>query len=335
MDFIKEVLHSAETPDRVLAGKISYSAARHQLFEFCPRACFFRYYGAQGGWDPYAGEFARKVFRLKYMRTLEGEGARILSEALSRMLFHKEWEWEDAPSPGKEKEEEFLEKWKYFASKEVWKMGKFLEEEAWRKDPKMPDFLELHGDNPIFQAPRELLDFLIENLKEFFREAEEDSYLLPTLAGIGKEAWRSHLSFRDLTVENIPIILPPFLMLLHKGTVAKITFSFRFSGKEYKEDHDAGSYGENATLSDRIFGLFTERTFPGHTPEKWEIKFHKGRLLFHPAPITPLSIPFLLESAEKIFSLPEGAVTLSQEDFPCREKKEECRFCRYFSLCQK
>ena len=250
------------------------------------------------------------------------------------MLFYEEeYPEEDLDADRENRSAVFLKKWKFFTSNEVWKMGKALEEEAWRNDPKMPDFLELHGENPLFNSPRELLDFLIENLKEFFREAEMDSLFIPTLAGISREAWRSSLLFRNFTIENIPIVLPPFLMVLHRGIAARISFSFRFSGKEYQTKEIVDAYGENSTLSDRLFGLFAERTFPGHTPEKWEAAFRKGRLSFHPSPITPLPLPFLLESAEKIFAFSRQEPFLSRDSFPCREEKEPCRHCRYFSLC--
>ena len=335
VDFTGEVLHSALTPeDKVIPGKIIYSAARYWLFSYCPRACFYRYYAARGGWDPYAGEFAQKVFRLKYMRTLEGEAARILSESLSRMLFHR-----DTPLPGEAEKEnapgKFLDEWKYFAAREVWQMGRALEEERWRTDPKMPDFLELHGEAPLFHSPGELVDCLIEELRSFFREVKEDSLLLPTLARLPRESFRSSLCFRDITLENIPIVLPPFLLVLHKGVAAKLSFSFRFSGRDHLGEMDMDSYGENFNLSQQLFALFATRTFPGHTPEKWEVCWKQGQLSFHPREVTPLSLIFLQESAAELFSFSGKDGFLSPEDFPCREEKENCRFCRYFSLCRK
>lgn len=334
VDFAGEVLRSAETPDKVVPGKTTYSAAGYELFTYCPRAYFYRYYAAQGGWDPYAGEFARKVFRLKYMRTLEGEAARILSESLSRMLFH----YEMLPPGAEEKEGatgKFLEKWKYFTSREVWKMGRALEEELWRNDPKMPDFLELHGENPLFHSPGELMDYLIEELRSFFHEVREDSLLLPTLARLPRESFRSSLCFRDLTVENIPIVLPPFLLVLHKGVAAKLSFSFRFSDRNTTGEMELDSYGENFTLTQKLFALFASRTFSGHTPEIWDICWNKGKLSFHPRPVAPLSLTFLQESAAELFSFSGKERFLSPENFPCRKKKENCHFCRYFSLCRK
>ncbi len=44
--------------------EFSWSAAREELFRECPRAYYFRYYAAWGGWDGYADPECREIYRL-------------------------------------------------------------------------------------------------------------------------------------------------------------------------------------------------------------------------------------------------------------------------------
>ena len=49
----------------IKAETFSWSVARHELFAFCERACFYHYFGASGGFDGYSEPDAKKLYRLK------------------------------------------------------------------------------------------------------------------------------------------------------------------------------------------------------------------------------------------------------------------------------
>ena len=53
-----------------LVNELSWSVSRAQLFQSCPRAYYYNYYGAWGGWETEASPTARKLYILKNIKPL-------------------------------------------------------------------------------------------------------------------------------------------------------------------------------------------------------------------------------------------------------------------------
>ena len=72
-DFASDVLR-ADRPERVLpvTGEFCWSASSHKLFRYCPRAWFYFYYLAQGGWEIHSREESCHAYLLKYLDTASG-----------------------------------------------------------------------------------------------------------------------------------------------------------------------------------------------------------------------------------------------------------------------
>jgi hypothetical protein len=65
---IQSAAPEVTVPD--LENSFSWSASRDRMFRDCPRQYYYAYYGAWGGWDPAAGEMARRLYYLKNLTTL-------------------------------------------------------------------------------------------------------------------------------------------------------------------------------------------------------------------------------------------------------------------------
>lgn len=69
-----------------LENTFSWSASRSRLFRDCPRAYYYSYYGAWGGWDRAAEAGARHLYYLKNLTTLPLWVGKQVHDAVERLL---------------------------------------------------------------------------------------------------------------------------------------------------------------------------------------------------------------------------------------------------------
>lgn len=67
----------------------SWSFARHVLFDECPRAYWFAYRGAWGGWDPAAPQRTRVLYALKRLSTRRQWAGSHVHAAIAEVLLHR------------------------------------------------------------------------------------------------------------------------------------------------------------------------------------------------------------------------------------------------------
>jgi hypothetical protein len=110
----------------------SWSLARHNLFEYCQRAYFYRYYGASGGWDRFSDGSRRKLYILKNLKKAEHWLEEVLRESLREVFI----------SGRGYQPPDIVEKHIFFLVQKKFNRG-WLEVrgEKWREDPK---FLNIH-----------------------------------------------------------------------------------------------------------------------------------------------------------------------------------------------
>ncbi|HEU5322827.1 MAG TPA: PD-(D/E)XK nuclease family protein, partial [Methylomirabilota bacterium] len=56
-------------PRRPLERRFSWSVSRDRLFQRCPRAYWYQYYGSWGGWEAGASPEVRELYVLKHLQT--------------------------------------------------------------------------------------------------------------------------------------------------------------------------------------------------------------------------------------------------------------------------
>jgi len=67
----------------------AWSHARHVLFDTCPRAYWFAYRGAWGGWDPAAPARTRVLYTLKRLSTRQQWAGSHVHDAIAEVLLHR------------------------------------------------------------------------------------------------------------------------------------------------------------------------------------------------------------------------------------------------------
>ena len=79
---------------RKLVNELTWSVSRDNLFQSCPRAYYYTYYGSWGGWERDADDATRKLYILKNMQSLAmwagGIVHQTIAEALRRHAMKKE-----------------------------------------------------------------------------------------------------------------------------------------------------------------------------------------------------------------------------------------------------
>ena len=70
----------------MLKREFSWSYTRHLIFERCHRAYYYHYYASWGGWDMYASEKSKFLYRLKNMNTIDSWSQAIFYNSLKKAL---------------------------------------------------------------------------------------------------------------------------------------------------------------------------------------------------------------------------------------------------------
>ncbi|MDD5728092.1 MAG: hypothetical protein PHV59_05975 [Victivallales bacterium] len=133
-------------------SEFSWSFSRNALFDFCPRAYFYHYYGSRGGFEPYSDN--ELLYQLKHLQTLRLWINGVVTEAL-RELFHDNSAAFNI----------------HHAAKKNFRRGvRSLTLREWRYDPKQLNLAELYYGkmeiNELIEAGAELLEAALDSLTE-------------------------------------------------------------------------------------------------------------------------------------------------------------------------
>ncbi|QSH41717.1 hypothetical protein P0136_06595 [Lentisphaerota bacterium ZTH] len=115
-------------PIRVTGKYFSWSTAREKHFEFCPRAYFYQYYAAAGGFEKYSA--ARQLYKLKHLTTVPFWIKSLLGECL------RDWFYDVSGDIPPEKVMRRLLSWRFR------KGIKSLSLQEWREDSKKLNLFE-------------------------------------------------------------------------------------------------------------------------------------------------------------------------------------------------
>ncbi|MBD3336941.1 MAG: hypothetical protein GF355_15620 [Candidatus Eisenbacteria bacterium] len=70
----------------VLRNEFTWSVSRQRLYEECPRAYYFRYYGSWEGWSSTAPPLARALYILKQLKSRQMWAGSLVHEAVEQLL---------------------------------------------------------------------------------------------------------------------------------------------------------------------------------------------------------------------------------------------------------
>ena len=148
-DFQADVIRAAISGKPLPEGGFSWSPARMQLFRFCQRAYFIRYYLAQGGWNIHAHPAARTAYLEKHLPDFSQFLSRTLEQAVSDAMFYA------VRREKKERSDIFRRALVQGLERHTTALIIGLEKRDYLADPKLPGLLEaFHGETDFLHSEK-------------------------------------------------------------------------------------------------------------------------------------------------------------------------------------
>ena len=332
-DFASDVLR-ADRPERVLpvTGEFCWSASSHKLFRYCPRAWFYFYYLAQGGWEIHSREESCHAYLLKYLDTASGFLGRTLQESLKEALL--------SVLPVQEpslRAEELTEAFQREVTARYFRALEDVEENRYLRDPKYTSFMELHYRSGPDQTVRSFFHTLLEHFNVFFRDFERLS-LAESLAVPDPLQWHNRSGeYISFDYGSGRVILGPALYFF----TGKEFHAWKITAGENRPELEDLSPGRekpeedfSSFLSERTLSAFCKVRYGESVPCVCHLLHLTGeKLLYRTLHVKPLPEEFIEESRNhilKVLHLPGG---VRKENFPCCGEPLRCRNCRFRALC--
>lgn len=318
-DFEQDILYAAHAGEPIPASEFSWSVARHNLFRFCRRAYFIRYYLAQGGWNLHAHPLCRTAYLEKYLPTLDQWIATAFEKAVSAAL-------EIAST--KRNEDTRADAFRTLLLKQIQQqvgaLYRSLENRAYLEDPKLPALREHYRCEEDFLD----LDRLCGRIVRRFGEA--------CAVFLNSEFIRSveKLSYPDYRLNQKFLCLPwrGFSVYLHGGII-------RFEADNVimlsiAPETESGNKRFVMGLETAIFERIVKYQWLNRVPslEKFLIGEDSAAFLF-----TPESLPaadVIDVSAEAMLLLVDENGMVKIDDFPECDDTEQCTFCQFRNTCE-
>lgn len=156
----------------------SWSYSRFRLFKTCERAYYYRYYGSWEGWDDYADEHARLLYRLKNLRFMRSWIDEVLRTAIKSVFI-------DSKSGNMDFNLQNLQRSALRRLRNEW--GDAVSG-AWKTDPKKLNLFEIYyadsdpsrrKESLLEEATNTLLGYLVKFTEsKIFPEIKDVSYLM-------------------------------------------------------------------------------------------------------------------------------------------------------------
>ncbi len=316
-DFQADVIRAAVSGTSLPEGGFSWSPARMQLFRFCYRAYFIRYYLAQGGWNLHAHPAARSAYLEKHLPTFEQFLSRTLEDAVSEALFYAVRREKNARS------DLFRRALIQGLERRVTALIIGLEKQDYLSDPKLPGLLEtFHGEK----------DFLHPE-KVGARSAAAFSKILPSLLEekilMEKVENPEPLSLRQ--GENLLALnWRSFTVWLHAGIIWKegnTVTSLRFHG-------DSSIFPPDHGLESALF-----REYVRQKMHREQTCFHvfsfdeSGKTVCSAAEPGPVAADRVDVSSTGMLRMVRDNGQVYLEDFAPTDQPEQCSACPFRQTC--
>ena len=305
-------------------GEFIWSPAKHFLFRNCPRAWFFRYYLAQGGWNVLSADPAMHAYLLKYLSTVDSWMSSAAEESLTGAL----QEIMSFSGPGRS--EVLTEAFQVRVSTHLIRARDDLVHREYLTDPKRVSFQELYYETGEYRSESELL-FMIQNRFRDFFQAWEESDLAAELAAVDPLSWRLPPEHRIFPYAGYRISLRPWIYAVQRHRVTAWLFSFAYSRGEETPDflNDPEEYG----LPERVLAAWCVRKYPEFQVCVRKVLLTPEGLVNRSVFPVPVSEDFVMRSADEMLREANHPAGLKAENYARPENPEICSRCRFRELC--
>ncbi len=297
-DFEQDIIAAARFGHPLTGAYFSWSLLRHNLFLFCPRAYFIRYYLAQGGWNIHSHELTQYAYFEKHLPTrslwLESAMEKAVTDSLKTCRGDRK---------------EFLQSLSRNLTGQLRKLQSSLENESWMTDPKLPGLLEVFH----FEKDTADIEALVESLVPELRALCVS--FLPVLRNqsLHFPDWRLDEPFLQFRHGIFPVWLHGGLRFLDRDRTVMVRFSagtdehFLLEAALWRKYHPGGAF----------------LVCPSDGGESFFVRAEND---------PPLD-EFIDGSSSAMLSLihPDGTVRLS--DFPKDTSDDRCTSCRFRRTC--
>ena len=212
--------HPVKNPEM---PEFSWSLMRHNLFNRCRRAYYYRYYGAAGGWDVYADERKRFMYLFKHMKKTEAWLEETTKHAVAS-VFQK-----NSSSVGKD----VLEKHIYSEISRLFFQGWYqVQAREWQSDPVKLNLFEPYysdDDSSFFASVEKVKMRMGQAVKTFV-----NSELFAELSGLDFLAWKLHAKPVSFHVSGVKVWTAPDLVWADRGRICLL--DLRLNGKRKQKN---------------------------------------------------------------------------------------------------
>ena len=312
-DFNRDVANASEWRGSVPAGELSWSPARHALFESCKRAYFLCYYMAQGAWDQYSHPLLRQCYIEKRLTTLPAWAGSVLNDAFSFALE------KTARHPDSARAGEAVKAFLFETARLIAESAAQLRRREWQEDPKKLNLFEFYYG----KAADDAFDAKAKELKAAAKDFSCSDAAISAFA-IDRNAWRRLKEFEPFRLCGMEAWAHPPLAWVIEGRAHFLELKL---GSSVFSD----SLASHAAMLDL---LAASRFKTSRGTSVLHLAFPDGSssdIMPDPAPLVKLASSS--SQAMRALIRPDGFAHIA--DFPPNPDKERCGSCRFRGTCEK
>jgi hypothetical protein len=286
-----------------ITNKFSWSPARYNLFNFCEKAYYFRYYESWNGWDTYAPQEAKTAFRLKHLIPKELWLDSILKRTLIETINH---------NPRSLLSSKFKRNAQKFLSFDI----RSLCLKEWKDDPKKICIREIYYNESSTEK-------IISRCKDEINKESvmlQNSKLFQELSKLPYSAF--HITHKPLSfmIDNIPIWCSPDL-------------TWDFLGKKHflslnKSNNWALKAGLNVLYAEQKW-RYPSKNIICHTVFMDEDNCFSVYAVKSPKEIKKI----ILKSSREMQTRLTFSSKAYIENFPKTSNSEKCKTCSFKKIC--
>ncbi|MBT3375582.1 MAG: hypothetical protein HN742_38775 [Lentisphaerae bacterium] len=300
-----------------LENEFTWSVSRAKLFEDCPRAYYYQYYGSWGGWERDTDPATRQLYILKNIKTLPMWAGTIVHETIADAL--NRYSRNNSPIQAGELQAIARQKLRSGWVESV--------NGEWLQRPKRTNLHELYyGDGK--SLPKEQTERTKERVYGALA-AFADAQILHEILTVPYMNWKPVDQLDSFRLQDLKV-----------WCAVDFAFTDPAGGLRIIDWKTGGEHREALRVQLACYALYAA--------EKWfaaieNVKL-QGVFLNENARVSTYEVApdILVEAQDHILSsaadmrgklLDVAANTAREDDFPCCEKEHICRYCNYREVC--
>jgi len=277
--------------------EFSWSFSRYISFNTCRRQYFYRYYGANGGWDNNSERDVRKIYMLKNLKSKHDWVSAIFKDALRYVLFSFSTESQE-------------KKLKCFISAIMRAFSRerlSLKNKEWCEDPKKVNISEVYYGVENLTSVFDFAEGALKNAIDSYRDSE----ILSRFFSIPFISLKKNSYPDSFFISDMKIWVAPDIVAAEKDFL-RIYGIDLFPHKTIDND--------NSRIRLSLFAVYARETFPGAglSPEPSILYPENGGVsVFSDKGNDAVLMKIIKDSSSEMLSFVNGSSKICEDSFPC------------------